>query len=535
MPAPTGSLFSTQSVRVEEVINKKIEMFLPSCDKVWEDMVVSNENVGSADEFGRDWLIKKTFMQGLTGVIEPGGPKGDFTLYGDPMNTALGEKIHLQGLSNVFPDATLGANQTPYRLSIPMRSMHTNLMLTLAEQQAEATKAFIGQVIAPKLEGFAKHICQTLCNYWYVSQNSYYALSYIGSATKDTGWGLEDSDRTLVIYLQQSNYAVDRFMIGMRVQFYNSAGTTQRVVLGSTTNSTFVVVAIDELNATVKLKEANNATLDTTNVFTSAISANDIIVMASSKGSASTPYSASGGAYFTGIAGINSWLKKGDGSGTTQSADNTLLGFEAGGDSGNINVNVHPEFRSMALSLAGSPLTEHYMRKVLRRFHAAKGKYGHTIDGLVASDGVWLAYEAQKIGRQFYDRTGRVSKIDNEGSAGDFEIQMDGRSYRGMTSNYIESGTVYGHKFRNNWKRYSPPDHKGVKKNEKLPGWVPFRFVGSAITGNGSNQIPIFMTQANRTFVTEGSQLPGYLRMQLVPEQVCGLKLTNVAEDRIYV
>jgi hypothetical protein len=43
------------------------------------------------------------------------------------------------------------------------------------------------------------------------------------------------------------------------------------------------------------------------------------------------------------------------------------------------------------------------------------------------------------------------------------------------------------------------------------------------------------MTQANRTFVTEGSQLPGYLRMQLVPEQVCGLKLTNVAEDRIYV
>jgi hypothetical protein len=307
------------------------------------------------------------------------------------------------------------------------------------------------------------------------------------------------------------------------------------VVSGSTTNSTFVVVAIDELNATVKFKEANNATLDTTNCFTTAPVANDIIVMASSKGSASTPYSASGGAYFTGIAGINSWLKKGDGSGTTQSADNTLLGFEAGGDSGNINVNVHPEFRSMALSLAGSPLTEHYMRKVLRRFHAAKGKYGHTIDGLVASDGVWLAYEAQKIGRQFYDRTGRVSKIDNEGSAGDFEIQMDGRSYRGMTSNYIESGTVYGHKFRNNWKRYSPPDHKGVKKNEKLPGWVPFRFVGSAITGNGSNQIPIFMTQANRTFVTEGSQLPGYLRMQLVPEQVCGLKLTNVAEDRIYV
>jgi hypothetical protein len=545
MAAPTGSLFSTQSVRIEEIINKKIGMFLPACDKVWEDMIVSNQSVGPQDSFGRDYLIIKTFMQGLTGVVEPGGPKGDFTLYGDPQNTSLGAKLHLQGLSNVFPDATLGANQTPYRLSIPMRSMHTNLMMTLGELQAEATQAFIGEVIAPKLEGFAKHITQTMCNYFYISQNDFYAIGQIGTdassgvtAVASTDYTLTDSNKTIIIHLNQSTYAVDRFMIGMRVQIFDQTGVTQRTVSGSTSNSTFIVVAVDELSGNVHLKEAGNLALNGAS-FVNDLDKNDKIVMASSKGNASTPYSDSSGGYFTGIAGINSWLKGGDSSGSTRTASNTLLGYESAGTNsgynGDINVNTHPEFRSMVYSLSGQPLTEHFMRKLLRRWHAAKGKYGFDIDTLVASDGVWLAYEAQKIGRQYYDRTGKTSTINNEGSSGDFQIQMDGRTYRGLTSSYIEAGTVYGHKFKGNWKRYSPPDPKGVKKGERLPAWIPFRFVGAALTGNGSNQIPIFATSANRTFITEGTQMPGFLRMQLVPEQVCGLKLTNVAEDRLYV
>ena len=199
MSAPTVSLFSTHGVRIEEIINKKIEMFLPTLDKVWEESVVNNQGVGSQDQIGRDFLIVKTYMGGLSGVIDPGGPRGDFTLYGDPMNTALGSKLHLQGLQNVFPDATLGPNATPYRLSIPMRSMVTNLMLTLGELQAEATDAFIGEVVQPKLEGFAKNLCQYLCNYFYLSQNTYYSLSYLGNTSAGQAYSLEDSNKTFVL------------------------------------------------------------------------------------------------------------------------------------------------------------------------------------------------------------------------------------------------------------------------------------------------------------------------------------------------
>lgn len=535
MAAPTGSIISTNGVRFEEILSKNLEIFLPDADKVWEDTIVSNQNVGSADELGRDFLINKTFMGGLSGVIEQGGPRGDFPLYGDPQNTSLGAKLYFQGLQNVFPDALLSSHAKPYRLSVPMRSMVTNLPLTLGELQAEATPALIGEVIMPKLKGFGRNMAQTLCNYWYLSQNTYYSLTYMGNATSGQMYDLEDSNTTLILNLTYSNYAVDRFMVGMRVQFYDSTGATQRTVTSSTSNSTFIVIAIDELTGKIKLKEFNNLALNA-GAFVSGLVTNDIIVFANSKGSSAYPSSASA---FTGIAGINSWLKFGDTSGATDTDANCLLGGERAGTnsgySGNINVNVHPEFKSMTINNGGLALTEHQLRKILRRWHSAKNKYGQTIDFLIASDGVWLAYEAQKIGRQWYDRTGKLSNISKEGSSGQMEFEMDGRHYVGHTSTYVDANTMYGIKKANNWKRYSPHDPKGVTKSSNMPSWMPFRFVGGALNGNGSPMFPIFTVANNRTFVTEGAQMPGYLRMQLVPDQAAGLRITNVGEDRIYM
>jgi hypothetical protein len=345
----------------------------------------------------------------------------------------------------------------------------------------------------------------------------------------------QDTNLTLMVDLTYSNMAIDRFMVGMRVQIYSYDGATLRQTVSMGANTVLVVTAVDEISMQVKFKAVDALALNGMAISTTVNQA-DIIVMASSKGSSTTPFAAS--PYFTGIAGINSWLKFGDANGSTHNANNNLMGDEriesAYGHNHNINVNVHPEFRSLGYNMSGQPMTEHVMRRILRRFHAAKGKYGHFIDCLIASDGVWLAYESQKIGKQWYDRTGRLSSLKNEGSQEGFQFEFDGRSYQGYTSTYVESGTIYGIRKAGNWKRYSPPDPKGVKQFERTEGWNPFKFVAGALTGTGSNQIPIYNVSNNRTFVTEGVQLPGYLRMQLVPDQVTGIKITNCAEDRVF-
>ena len=180
--APSASLLYLQQGKIEEIINKSVGIFLPATDPIWRDSIVTSQGVGSVGDFGRDFKIIKTFQGSLAGVIRPGGANADFTLYGDNQITTMGEKLFFQNLSTTWPDATQGPNAKPYRLGIPMRSNETNLLMTLGELQTEALDAFIGQILAPKLEGFARNISQFYCNAFYTSQNNSFALTTLAGA-----------------------------------------------------------------------------------------------------------------------------------------------------------------------------------------------------------------------------------------------------------------------------------------------------------------------------------------------------------------
>lgn len=544
MAAPTGSLWDLQSERIEEIINKSIDVYLPANDPVWRDMVASSMGVVPADQIGRDFKVLRVMMGGYCGVLEQGGPRQDFPLYGDAGNTKLGPKIHLQGVVNAWPNALGSPNPSPYRVGIPMRSMLSNLPVMLSELQAESMDALIGDITSHKLAGFGKKIASQLCNYFWLSQNDFYAITGLGdvseTATFEESVAGSGTFNVLSVNLSSINVPINRLFWGDIVQIYDSTGATLRTT--ATGQSNFYVVGTDELTGTIKLMAADGSALSTDATYAnrtlSALADNDILVYANSKGDANTPYAGAAGGYFTGIAGVNSWLKPGDTSGATFTSNNTLLGAEA--DTANrINVNVHHEHKSLVYSLGGSPLTEHALRRIMRLWHRAKGRWGMTIDTLVASDGVWLEYERQKIGREWLDRTGRRANINNEGSNEGFTFEFDGRTYKGHTSFWVEDGTVYGLKLGGgNWKRITPPDPRqlagGVRTFDKLDGWVPFRFVGPAM-GHKSIFFPIYSVSNGMTHLTEALQAPGYLRMQVAPDQPAAMKLTNVATDKLWL
>jgi len=510
MGATSGSLFDLHSNRIEEVINKNIETFLPAMDPVWRDTVVSSQGVGPASAIGRDMSIIKVYMGSMAGVLQmstPGANGNEFGLFGDDTDT-LGNKMYQQNLAQTFPDATLGPNAKPYRLKIPMRAMTSNLMMTLGELQAEATPAFIGSVIAPKLEGFARLISHTICNSWYVSGNDTYQLGTVASEVTAAATSYE---------FTVTEKSVDRFAVGQRVDVYDgTAGNVRTHLDGSTGDSSTLPVfvgAVDEVKGTVTLV-ANFTNADLT-----AIDVGDIIKIHGQ--------TEEGGASY-GIAGLNSWLKWD----STSNATKRLLGAEADGTD-HIDVTVHPEFRSFRKGSVGA-LTEHKLRQYLHGFHRAKDKYGQYIDCLVASDGVWMNYESQKIGQYMIDRTGRPSSMNSQGSQEGFTFACDGRSYKGYTSQFVEKETVYGiRKGGNNWKRYVPPSQAGVQKFDKAESFIPFEFTAPAL-GYSGIKAPITNTGGARGLITEGVQMPGQLRMQLVPDQPAGMKLEGVTEDRIY-
>lgn len=515
----TGSLFDRQSNRIEEVLNKNIEMFLPTLDPVWEETVVTNQGVIPFDNIGRDMLYIKTYMGSLAGVVEADGNSGssDIGLYGDEV-TNVGSKVQQQLLTTTWPDATRGTMAKPYQLAVPMRSMMTNLMMTLGEMQAEATPAFIGEVIGPKMEGFAKNVAHTLCNYWYTSQNNNYRLAKVTTLTDSGGTiGISNSGDTTfnagetktIDLINQTEEAggTDRFAVGQLVDYHKTSDNSIQ------NDKPLIVTAVDELKGHVSLTAP-------TGMSTFTAVAGYI-----------RPAQTTSATSFRGIAGIRSWLKTGIDS--IDGTDHNLLGGEKVSGKA-IDVETHPEFKSLGITSVGQ-LTEHKLRKYLSRFHAAKNKYGQYIDCLVASDGVWMSYEATRIGRETIDRTNRLSSVAvGQGSDEGFQFTMDGRTYKGYTSQYVEDGVLYGiRKGGQNFKKIVPPDYTGLQNDPRQAGFVPFKFVAPALTG-GANQMPITKSVSNFSQVTEGVQMPGMLRMQLVPDQPAGIILDGVTTDRTF-
>ena len=109
---------------------------------------------------------------------------------------------------------------------------------------------------------------------------------------------------------------------------------------------------------------------------------------------------------------------------------------------------------------------------------------------------------------------------------------MDGKSYTGYTSCYVEEGTMYGLKMGGgNYKKYVPPSISGTSNLDQGPAFAPFEFVAGALTGTGTNQLPIYTNSGART--SSPKPMFGYLCMQVCPDQFAGLKVVGITEDRI--
>ena len=501
--APAGSLFSQQSLRIQEILNKNIEVFLPALDPAWRDTTVSSQGVGSASLIGRDMKVIKTYMGSMAGVLEMADSRNNFVLYGDNTVGNIADKLQTQGLTNTWPDATEGPMARPYQLGIGMKAMVSNLLVTLGEMQAEATPAFIGEILAPKLEGHARLIAHTLCNYWYIADNTNFTLGFSTSVVVTNVAAGLNFPAYSVLTFSPADLNTDRFAVGMRVDVYDSS-TATRINEAASTRLNAFVTKVDEIKNVVVIQIMGLSITPATNSYT--------FTYANGKG--------------TGVAGINSWIK----------STGNLLGPDADTDTTKqIDVNKHPEFKSYIKGSVGT-LTEHKLRQYLRGYHRAKEKYGQYIDCLIASDGVWLNYESQKIGQYMLDRTNRLSSVTNEGSQEGFKFTFDGRTYTGYTSNYIEAGTVYGlRKGGTNWKKYVPPSPKGTQKFDKAEAFIPFEFIAPAL-GYSTIKVPITKaaTGSGNSLLTEGAQMPGMLRMQLVPDQPSGIKLTGVSYDKLY-
>lgn len=532
--SPAATFMNEQADRIQELIGTTITRLMPAEDQVWEKMIVNSLGVESADNIGRDYLIRKRYEVGLAGVVEGDAAQDDALMYGDQTTTSLGDRLYTDDVNSFLPDPSQGVNARPIKLAIPMRGLKTNLQLSFAEMRADNLKATLGEVVAPKLRGYGKHITQYLCLSWFLSQNNYYRISNITDVSAAVSVVANTSNQEIEIDLANyGDYTVTRLKPGNRVQFYSSNGTTLRELPSLQDQTVLVVVSVDPWTHKVRMRAPDKSALNT--FISTTLQDNDIIVLMGMKGTSTTPFTTSPN--FAGIAGWNSWIKTG------LAGNDTLLGGEAvSGES--INVNTHPEFKSFLVNNGGQPLTEYKMTRILNQYHVSGHSWGLELDTLIGSPGITQSVLASRIGREQIDRTGRLASMQSlgvqggstDGTGSRYSITVNGRKYDLYESAYVEDGTIYGHKMGGgNWVVAVPPDIAGQQSDSRLGvnAKFPFRLV-APMYGHAGALLPIQRVSGNRVVYAKGMQMPGVLNCQVYPrQQISGLKITNIATDRL--
>lgn len=538
MAANTNSLFDLQKIAIQEVISKKVEVSMAKADPVWRDTVLSAQGVGEVGAIGRGLEVKKLYNSAVGGIIESGSVRGDFTMYGDDSGVNYSNVLQTIGTTRTVPSAADDPTGLPASLRVPMKSIQTNMKITMEEKQAEALPAFIGQVMAPRLLNFAEGLARRLCNSWYVSQTNNYRLAAIGSSSGSEAYTVDGTNKKIKFY--PTNRALNRFARGDRVDIMrNFSGTPVRmndsnvtaggVVQADAATQTLASRIRAFVSAVNKLQGWVEVTFDpatsagkfsgTGSLSTGQLSTDSYIVWANTT---------VGGLAMTDIPGFHSWAKFGG----AATADNQLLGSEALGTTvdGIIDIRIHPQFQSFYKNVNGV-LTEHRLNTYLDRVQEAFEDDGHYIDTMVTTAGVIRAAAAQKEARMILDRTGNLSSLAKEGEDGMGMVHHhNGRQYSMTVSRWVEYGTLLGYRRSGNWVKYVPPKVPGSGNMPGVEPGIPFELLVPSITGQPAVTWPIY----NNGELTSASQMPGHLRMTLVPDkQVRMMKLDNLTEERV--
>jgi len=518
---PQNSLQALRSSSIEEILAKTLDTFLPALDAWGKKFVNASKGTVPAAQLGRDYLYIKHFQPGMAStLLRPTSANGDVYLYGDRTSRLGGANGRLarQQQTRVLPTGDM-VNPVPIRMAIGCRGFDGAIQFTYDELQLAAQDAVLGPtMVSNKLKGVARQVAQHYINAVYADPSTNYRLATVGGTVSNLG------NRQISFTITSRAY--DRFFPGQPLDFFN--GSTQANVLGGTRIRTFVD-SIDGFTGVITVSvEADTNILsdaDFTTFFNSIVSGTTYVVDPANADTVN--------ATFNGIAGLNAWLKFGDGSGATNTNDNCLLGadrIEGLQFGGAVNVNVHPEFKSLRKDMAGEIMTEHQFRLILDQWYRHHGKYGHYIDTALWSTGALRAYEQTKVGQIRREQLA-TSQLMNEGAASGLKFEHDGRVYDFDTSNAINSGECYiVRSGGGNFKRVIPPSAAGTKSapfgDEGLG--LPIRLLAPALTGQNT---VLAQNSAGRHLLA--TDMPFACYMQWMPEQAAGLKIINIGEDRL--
>jgi hypothetical protein len=519
---PSNVLITDFDESAETRISEAIGLAMMAISPFWRETVLNQQGVESLTSgvASKNWYINRLYRLGQAGAVEM--DPNDTFLFGES-NTEFGAFGRRSKFNPITIDPRVVPKSRHVLMTVPMRSQRAMLVKTVGEAIYGTNPAMQGDIEAGLMMDFGHTIARKQCGYWYTSQNDSYQLCTVSSGA----WVNRTSDVVgdETFQFQTSNEAIERFNENQMIEFRYATDPdgSGSLEAGDLINDSHVgyVIAVDPSSNTVEVQFIN---------VTGTVAPGSTYVIPD--GARVIPWRSGdhSGNTITGIAGINSYLR----------SDGDLLGDDAVGTSGEgkITGEDHPQFRSIEQAINGSLTLE-----VLRRWTALAQRQSSRlnmagIDTMFTTEGVLRNAVNEMQAYELNTNTGPVGgSIVADGNTG-YTFNYNGKTFRIIADPWCDAGTLYGTQLGgNNWKRAVPEDLTGFASAPSIPTQIPFRFIANWY-GFQNNQFPIYHVDTSGSTgynqLTEGVQLPGVVRYQVVPDNPVGLKLTGLTEDNVF-
>lgn len=525
MAVISGSVSALLDNKWPETINRNLTEYLPNVDPMFA--VNSTSQGVSRSEWGKDYKIKKVIQGTFSGATRMEGTSSNI-ISGDAITNNLRNLYTQNEPISPWPSPLLGANAKASTMTIEMKAMLAEVEWTLEELRLDANPQVIGAIVEPKTRGFISHIAHMRCFQFYTSNvastltigdiTTGYSLGAVTEVEYGTN-GTADENLLRVKVDTTDTSAPGRpiyFYRGMRVDLWcNDGGTAKLLNSLDGTNATRVecyVMASAAFDGVITLQLSNDSA-GSTRAWKGG-SGSDTInldISASTNGKAYIFWAESAN---QGYNGLESFLVGDSGS---------ILG---------VPTMQYPELQSFVYA-ANQTLTDTLFRQVISAFNDARSRFGIATPNFITSPGVlnaWASTKAPLMG--FNNMNGATLNLNGVGLNDSYSFVHEGRTHTISASRWVAPGRMYGTDLRG-WTRYVAPATPGLGKMDGMPEYMELEFVAPYANGTGSIKFPVSKVFDGITSMTNMVYCPADSRMELIPDQFSGIKITGLTEESL--
>jgi len=480
---------------VQEVITPKIDLLTLQVSPFFRHVFRDSRNVTTNPHIGRDWKVIRTFTTGLGGAVEFGSLAG-----GDMQSVGSATGYQAYNQVETWPGLPESVAPAYVQRTITLKKMKVNMHVPFTIMRAAKLGASIGDQLERTINATALNVAYAKSNAFLASAPTSGYAGVIGQFTSDSAGGSRTISSSGLQVTLDTGSSIRRFCSGQRVDLFEEGNDTRLnsepvfvdIVDGFGTSAS----PITDGGGTLKLFHLGSNT-----TVCAAGTQYDIVPRNSGRetGTLNMPTSLSD--IIVDSSNIADW--------GISASNYTLL-------------------KSMIRDLNNAVLTEGLLLKFIAHYVHARGTM-YMFDDLWSTAGVWAGYFNNLDSAYTIERNGTVLKV-RGGVAEEVTFNLYGNSFGCKADAMLPTNIVWGLKTSDqNWSMVVPPR---LPSTGRSPVFDPgMEFLAPLAYGGKSIFMPYRKVGgADAGAFTDFLEAPAEHPYEIMPEVVCGMKLTGVKE-----